>query len=245
MTGQSDRKKSWKQFPGFVYFIEAGDAIKIGISKESKLLDRFDSIQSSNHEPLRLRGVIYFPDSECGMEDAWNHEKKLHKDFEKFQCKGAGSEWFKAEPEIKNYIEKNAMVSLKLAVPKSDKIWDKFKENVSKSDREFVKRFHKDLVSSGYISVSKGTLQFRLADKPEEVVMAIRIGTGSDMEIYLDHSVNTIKKRIIDHVSIDSIQTKLTKHEGKFPRFKLNEWKDHSQEFLTAFQQIAKEYNQE
>lgn len=239
MAEQSASQEKWERSPGFVYFIAAGDApvaVKIGISTEVTLVDRFNTIKGSNHEPLRFLGVVPFRDSRRPMKDALSHEKELHKKFEKFQCTGAGSEWFIAALEIRDYIEKNA-TSLELAVPDSDRIWSKFQKNVSENDRKAVKSFHDDMVSSGYISVSKNTLQFRLPYKPDEPVMFIRIGTGSDMEINLTHSKSALLKGLIKkHVTLDNIQL-----NQKYPRVKLNDWRKHNHEFLTAFEQIAKE----
>lgn len=245
MVEQSDQD-AWERSPGFVYFIAAGNAIKIGISKETKLLDRYSSIQSSNHEPLRLLGVIPFRESERPMKDAEKHEKELHKKFEQFRCKGAGSEWFNAQPEIKKYIENEAMAALKLAIPDTDKIWTKFQANVGEKDRKFVKCFHDAMVSSSYISTSKNTLHFRLSYSPNETVAVIRIGSGSDLEIYLNHSDSFhIEELIKEHVTLDNIKSKFV--GKKYPRFKLHEWikPPHYEEFLTAFEQIARKSREE
>lgn len=240
MVEQSEQE-AWERSPGFVYFIAAGNAIKIGISKETKLLDRYSSIQSSNHEPLKLLGVIPFRESERPMKDAEKHEKELHKKFEQFRRKGAGSEWFSAQPEIKKYIENEATAALKLAVPDTDKIWTKLQTSVDEKDRKFVKSFHDAMVSSGYISTSKNTLNFRLSYNPTETVAVIHIGSGSDLEIYLNHSDSFhIEKLIKDHVTLDNLESKFA--GKKYPRFKLHEWikPPRYEEFLTAFEQIAR-----
>src|SRR6266404_641279 len=58
---------AWYSLPGLVYFLKAGDAVKIGVAAQSKgksLQDavkrRMTQIQSANHEPIELRGVICF-----------------------------------------------------------------------------------------------------------------------------------------------------------------------------------------
>ena len=112
-------QENWELSPGYVYFIAAGDpllAIKIGITKKDKLKDRIRKLQSSNHEFLRFLGVVPFLDSKRPMKDAQAHEKELHKKFEEFRRReGAGSEWFTADTEILDYIEKNAS-----SIPESD-----------------------------------------------------------------------------------------------------------------------------
>ena len=100
----------WERSCGYVYFIAAGDpsiAVKIGISTERDLKRRFSTIQSSNHEPLSLLGVIRFEGSERPMLDAQRHEKSLHVRFarlQRMQSGWTGSEWFTATPELMEYV---------------------------------------------------------------------------------------------------------------------------------------------
>ena len=85
-----------------------------------KLKDRIREHQSSNHETLSFLGVVPFLDSECPMKDAEAHEQELHNKFVKFQRRqGAGHEWFTADPELMEYIEKNATPVFKPDVPES------------------------------------------------------------------------------------------------------------------------------
>ena len=246
MTKQT-AQEAWEQSPGFVYFIAAGKddppvAVKIGISKESALLNRFANIKSSNHEPIRFIGFKSFPTK----KSAEKHEKELHEKFKEIQCRGAGSEWFRAEQELLDYIEKNTK-PLELRVLDSDEIWDDLQNNIGEDGYRVVKSLHDDLLASGYISVKRKTktLQIRLSEKPDEPVIVIHPNTHEKeiyLEIYLVHSENIPIKQLIEkHVTLDNVRTKLKK---KYPQFRLKQWAapPHYQEFLHVFKQIAKGY---
>ena len=248
MSEKPSSGDSWQESPGFVYFIAAGKydppvAVKIGISKNSGLLNRFANIKSSNHEPIRFIGFKRFPT----MEAAKKHEEMLHKKFKKIQCKGAGSEWFHAKQELMDYIEKNTIKRLELGVPDSDEIWSDLQNNMGEYGYQAVKTLHDALLASGYISVKRGittkTLQLRLSKKPNEPVIVMHPNADEKeiyLEIYLVHSENIlIKKLMQQHVTLDNVQTKLKK---KHPQFRLNQWAKppHDREFLTAFKQVAK-----
>lgn len=239
---------TWQERPGFVYFIAAGKydppvAVKIGISKNSEILNRFANIKSSNHEPIRFIGFKRFPT----MDAAQKHEEILHKKFNKIQCKGAGSEWFYAKQELMDYIEENTIKRLELGVPVSDEIWSDLQDNIGEEGYQAVKSLHDALLASGYISVKRGrttkTLQLRPSEKPNEPVIVMRPNTDEKeiyLEIYLVHSENILIKKLMQkHVTLDNVQTKLKK---KHPQFRLDQWAKppHDREFLTAFKQIAK-----
>ena len=118
---QTTEQEDWWRSPGYVYFIAAGAppvAVKIGVTKKDKLKDRIREHQGSNHETLSFLGVVPFLDSEYPMKDAEVHEQDLHKKFVQFQRrKGAGHEWFTADPELLDYIEKNTTLDSEYAVP--------------------------------------------------------------------------------------------------------------------------------
>lgn len=76
---------------GFVYFIRAGDAIKIGFSIHP--IKRVDELQIGNPEELELLGAF------GGTE---RDEKALHADFSHLEIR---SEWFRAEQELLDFIE--------------------------------------------------------------------------------------------------------------------------------------------
>lgn len=172
MTEQT-AQEAWEQSPGFVYFIAAGDpadAIKIGISTEATLKSRIRRIQGSNHEKLKLLGLIRF----SNMKDAEAHEQDLHKEFEQFQrhLKGtAGHEWFNPAQDIFDYINTNNEICppppeldiTKLQTqtgsgPSSqykdiDEFLDELQKNTNMDDHEKgeIKRFHDALVFPGIL----------------------------------------------------------------------------------------------
>src|SRR3990172_190578 len=82
---------AWWRNPGVIYFIAAGEppvAIKIGmaaITRERSLRDtivrRLSQIQSSNHELVRLLGVLHYTQGEYPTRDADARERELHNEF--------------------------------------------------------------------------------------------------------------------------------------------------------------------
>lgn len=91
----------WEKQPGFIYFIGAGDpsvAVKIGISTQATMRKRLRQLQSSNHEPLTILGVIAYLEGVSPMAQANAMERKLHDKFqsERRFTSGPGNEWFNA-----------------------------------------------------------------------------------------------------------------------------------------------------
>lgn len=75
-----------------VYFIQNGDMIKIGISQN--VLGRLAALQTANSTTLVLLGTI--PNGGKSLES------RLHSHFSHLRRRG---EWFRAEPELVEYIE--------------------------------------------------------------------------------------------------------------------------------------------
>ena len=257
---QTTEQEDWLRSPGFVYFIGAGTppiAVKIGVTKKDKLKDRIREHQGSNHETLSFLGVVPFLDSEYPMKDAEAHEQELHKKFVRFQRrKGAGQEWFTADHELLDYIDKNTtpISESDVPVPQApasnaasgqfsdyDDFWRKFLDDKNIADVKAAIGFHDALVFPGYITVLKGTLQFRLNDKPDKIVMAIY--TNGNMEIYLDHPNKQIIESLIKkYVNLDKVQSYTGKKQYLFLGW--NDWKNHINELMTAFEHINKAYRE-
>jgi hypothetical protein len=125
---------AWWKNPGVIYFIAAGEppiAIKIGMAAitggrdlMATIVRRLSQIQSSNHERIRLLGVIPFTHDICGMyptRDAEAKERELHSEFERF-CRFAeytrGAEWFNPAPELLTRIEQVATKPEALHLPR-------------------------------------------------------------------------------------------------------------------------------
>ncbi len=76
----------------YVYFIQSPQAIKIGWSTNP--IQRCHDLQAANAEQLHL--LDYFEVSDGLEEEQW-----LHRKFKHLRIRG---EWFKATPEILDYV---------------------------------------------------------------------------------------------------------------------------------------------
>lgn len=81
-----------KQFSGRIYFIKAGEAIKIGFSTSTS--DRLSSLQVAHPEKLQLLGDIEGTEAE---------ESRWHAQFRHLHIRG---EWFRAEADLAREIRK-------------------------------------------------------------------------------------------------------------------------------------------
>ena len=107
----------------------------------------------------------------------------------------------------------------------------------------YVKDFHDVLVLPGYSSLLERSLQFRLSDVPDKIVMMI-YATGKKkgrMEINLgDHPKKTlIEKLLKNHVNLDKLPS--YNPESQYPSISWDDWKIRIDKFLSAFEQIAEE----
>jgi len=117
LAAPSTRK--WWSCPGVVYFLGVGNpvvAVKIGmlaitekLNLSSAIARRLAQIQTSNHEPVEVLGVMTFTECEYPTRTAEITERELHKKFSslaRFKSGTKGSEWFNSSPllleEIKN-----------------------------------------------------------------------------------------------------------------------------------------------
>jgi hypothetical protein len=113
----------WERSSGFVYFIAAGNpisAVKIGISSQKGFKNRMRQIQSANHEPLRILGVIPFEEGERPMMDAIGKEAELHarfSEFRRFKNGWVGSEWFSFSTKIQTAIQEEAIPPTAVGLP--------------------------------------------------------------------------------------------------------------------------------
>ena len=115
----------WYKRAGAVYFFGAGDplvAVKIGVTTIKKEKDkvqevdwhacirhRHKQIQSSNHEAIKLLGIIRYSNGEKPARAAELRERALHKQFKNLQLfkpHTMGAEWFKPSTELLAHIER-------------------------------------------------------------------------------------------------------------------------------------------
>lgn len=121
---------AWWQNQGVIYFIAAGDppvAVKIGMAAitgkrtlRETIVRRLSQIQSSNHELIRLLGVIHFATGEYPTRDAEARERELHNEFEhlcRFKSYMRGAEWFTPSPDLLERIEQIAVKPDALNLP--------------------------------------------------------------------------------------------------------------------------------
>ena len=110
----SPRQLEWWAKEAVVYFIGAGRpliAVKIGVSAWATMARRLRSLQSSNHEPLELLGVIAFREGQYPMQAAERREWELHEKFIALQRAApdqCGHEWFTASAELLAFINANS-----------------------------------------------------------------------------------------------------------------------------------------
>jgi len=120
----SPSTREWWSCAGVVYFLAVGDpfiAVKIGVAAQTRDKDlrssvkrRLDQIQSSNHEPVQLLGLIHFEKSahEYPMWEADSLERELHNEFQslaRFARDTRGSEWFNISEDLLERIRKISM----------------------------------------------------------------------------------------------------------------------------------------
>ena len=74
---------------GVVYFVRSGDSIKIGSASDFKR--RSSSLQTASPEPLNVLAIV------PGLD-----EYKIHQRFAHLRIRG---EWFRAEPELLEFIQ--------------------------------------------------------------------------------------------------------------------------------------------
>lgn len=92
-AGLTQKPAEWKPKgpKGFIYFVQAGDSIKIGFAKNWQ--QRLQSLQTGNSRRLKVLRVIA-----GDLAD----EKKIHKRFHGLRQSG---EWFMADAELLAWIE--------------------------------------------------------------------------------------------------------------------------------------------
>lgn len=87
---EENREVHNRRVQGRVYFIRAGQHVKIGYSAQP--LDRLQALQTSHPDKLEIL---------CTMPGSRETERDMHKRFAKFHVRG---EWFKLSSEITAFI---------------------------------------------------------------------------------------------------------------------------------------------
>lgn len=129
----SPSTREWWSCAGVVYFLAVGDpfiAIKIGVAAQTGMKDlrsavkrRLDQIQSSNHEPVQLLGLIHFEKChhDYPMWEADALERELHNEFQplaRFVRDTRGSEWFSVSDNLLSRIKEISVSPENLGLPR-------------------------------------------------------------------------------------------------------------------------------
>lgn len=127
----SESTRQWWACSGVVYFLGVGEpvvAVKIGmlavspqLTLESALRRRLSHIQTSNHEPVHVLGVIHFCDGDYPTRDAEIQERELHLEFEhlaRFKAGTKGAEWFHCSPALLAKIQEASTPPEVLGLPR-------------------------------------------------------------------------------------------------------------------------------
>lgn len=115
---------AWWAREAVVYFIAAGApavAIKIGVTGLRSVRSRLGALQSANHEPIELLGVLAFRDLPLPMKRAEDLERELHERFRRLQRAPEGTrgyEWFTAAPELIEFIAQRTVRPESLGLPR-------------------------------------------------------------------------------------------------------------------------------
>ena len=104
---------AWWSCPGVVYFLGVGApvfAVKIGMLAVTEKLNvqtavarRVGQMQTSNHEPIQVLGLISFSECDFPTRSAEIKERELHIKYAgqaRFKAGTKGSEWFNCSPEL-------------------------------------------------------------------------------------------------------------------------------------------------
>ena len=124
--------REWWGCPGVVYFLGVGTpvvAVKIGmlavtgkLTLQTAVARRMGQIQTSNHEPIQLLGLISFSECEFPTREAEVTERVLHSEFAhlaRFAAGTKGAEWFSCSPELLSRIQQIAVAPEVFGLPKS------------------------------------------------------------------------------------------------------------------------------
>ena len=137
---------------GYVYFIQRGDAIKIGFSVQPER--RMENLQSSHHLPLQLLGTV-----PASVVD----EMAVHARFAHLRIRG---EWFRSDRDLIQFIKtaKDAGRILMITtaeevrrVQRDLRLWGKKQENPILKSRSHLlcRRLDRHLVEPTEVDVSE------------------------------------------------------------------------------------------
>lgn len=121
----------WWRCPGVVYFLGVGNptvAVKIGMLAITEKLNiqkavarRIGQMQTSNHEPIEVLGLIVFDNCDHPTRQAEITERELHLKYAslaRFKSGTRGGEWFNSSPELLNDVLNISVQPELLGIPR-------------------------------------------------------------------------------------------------------------------------------
>lgn len=86
---------------------------------QTTLTRRLSSIQTSNHELVKLIGIVYFTAGDYPTRDAEIFERELHLEFrhlQRFKQHSRGAEWFTSAPDLISRISEISTIPSSLGL---------------------------------------------------------------------------------------------------------------------------------
>ncbi|MGN6111862.1 MAG: GIY-YIG nuclease family protein [Luteimonas sp.] len=121
----------WWSCPGVVYFLGVGSpttAVKIGmlavtenLNVQSAVARRVGHMQTSNHEPIEVLGLITFAECDYPTRAAEIKERELHLKYAhlaRFRSGTKGAEWFNCSEALMDEILAVATPPESLGIPR-------------------------------------------------------------------------------------------------------------------------------
>ena len=121
----------WWSCPGVVYFLGVGNpvfAVKIGMLAVTEKLNiqtavarRVGQMQTSNHEPIEVLGLISFSECDYPTRTAEMKERELHLKYShlaRFKAGTKGSEWFNSSPDLLSEIRATSSTPESFGIPR-------------------------------------------------------------------------------------------------------------------------------
>lgn len=110
--------REWQERPGLVYFLRAGDFVKVGVTAvrngetyQKAIARRHKGIQTANHEHVELLGAILFLEGNRPAMDAEQREREILNRFaalSRFKRHTIGAEWLSVSDDLLAFIRDNA-----------------------------------------------------------------------------------------------------------------------------------------
>ena len=201
--------------------------------------------QRDQYRDYELCGERYIEKGYCQKYAVALISPKGYSDTEKYPVRIFYEDivtWLKDRPDERSrYL---AEIYEKAIKKLSDPVefWNKYKENSNASDDKSVKMLREALLRFGYVEKLEGSLQFRFPNMNGKSKIMVAIRNDCDIEIYFEQPKRSLREKLIKkYVKLDKVQEYVPKERDQYLFINQEGWKKHIDEFLIAFNQIAKE----